>query len=457
MRRFEFKDGKSNKFWEIEVRGSAFVTRHGRIGTDGRETSKPCGSPAMAERQAASQIASKLKKGYVEVDAEAAAAPPPTPQDDTPQGLLEHKLIADPQAFEDWLVYADTLTQAGDPRGELVNIGVAWARHQASGEKKPSKELSKLLDREDELLAANAEAWFGKLVSDDAWRECFAWSLECGFWGRIRLWVDYDHDGTDIPKALAYALAHPSAKFLRELVLGLTSADGSSNYDGCIKAMTKHGSLPSLRRLYLGDFVRDESEISWVQVGSVGRLWPLLPNLESLTLKGAGIDLGNPKSSSLKSLTLRTGGLPGAAADSLARAELPALQQLSVWFGTRHYNGSCSARHVQAILNNATFANLRHLGLANADFADELATEVVRAELPKSLESLDLSMGTMTDTGAERLLRASSRLAALKQVDLSKNYLSPDMCKRLARELGNVDTSHQKQGDDEDRFVSVGE
>ena len=40
MRRFEFRDGKSNKFWEIEVDGSAFVTRHGRIGTAGRETQK---------------------------------------------------------------------------------------------------------------------------------------------------------------------------------------------------------------------------------------------------------------------------------------------------------------------------------------------------------------------------------------------------------------------------------
>lgn len=457
MRRFEFKDGKSNKFWEIETRGSAIVTRHGRIGTDGRETSKPCGSPAMAERQAASAIASKLEKGYAEVDATAVAAPPPTPAATTPQAKLEHKLIADPQAYEDWLVYADALTQAGDPRGELISIGVAWARHQASGEAKLPKALSKLLDREDELLAANADAWFGKLTSDDAWRECFAWSLQCGFWGTIRLWVDYDHNGTDIPKMLAYALAHPSAKFLREIVLGLTSADGDANYDACIRAMTKHGVMPSLRRLTIGDFVRDESEISWVHVGSVGRLWPLLPHLEALTLKGASIDLGNPKSSTLTALTLRTGGLPAAAGESLGRAELPALERLVVWFGTRYYSGSCSATHVQGILNNPKLANLRHLALANADFADDVAAEVARGELPKLLESLDLSMGTMTDAGAERLLSAREKLSRLKQLDLSSNYLSPQMCTRLARELGNVVCDTQKQGDGEDYYVSVGE
>ena len=66
MRRFEFSDGKSNKFWEIEVAGS-----------DGRETSKQFGSPAAAAKQAASAIASKLKKGYAEVaEGESAGAEP---------------------------------------------------------------------------------------------------------------------------------------------------------------------------------------------------------------------------------------------------------------------------------------------------------------------------------------------------------------------------------------------
>ena len=36
MRRFEFSDGKSDKFWEIVVEGNAFTARYGRVGTDGQ-------------------------------------------------------------------------------------------------------------------------------------------------------------------------------------------------------------------------------------------------------------------------------------------------------------------------------------------------------------------------------------------------------------------------------------
>ena len=459
MRRFEFKDGKSNKFWEIEVRGSTFVTRHGRIGTEGKETIKHFGSQNYAMAQAESAIKSKTKKGYVEVDAEAIAAEAVAaamPQDDSPQASLERKLIADPQAWDDWLVYADNLTQAGDPRGELVSIGVAWARHQAEGKKK-DKKIDALLDREDKLLQDNAATWFGKLVEDDTWRECFAWSLETGFWKEIRLWLDYDHKDADLPKALAYALDHPSCKFLRRLTLGLVGAEGDCDYEPCVRAMLKHGPLLSLRNLYIGDFVRDETEISWVHVSSVGRLWALYPNLESMTLRGGGIDLGNPKSTSLRSLTLNTGGLPGPAGESLGRAELPNLTRLEVWFGTTNYGGSCNGGHARGILTNKHLAKLEHLALANADFANDIATEVSRNDLPPKLRTLDLSMGTMTDTGAKRLLAASDKLSKLDRIDLDSNFLSPAMCTRLKKELGNVSVARQKTSDGDWYYVSVGE
>lgn len=447
MRRFEFRDGKSNKFWEIEVDGSTVQTRHGRIGTAGRETRKPQGSAASAAKQAEREIASKLGKGYVEVDGATPAES--KPEADTPIAALEHKLIADPLAHDDWLVYADALINAGDPRGELITIGVALAREDG--------DPKQLRAREDALLQANAEAWFGKFVSDDDWRECFGWTLNNGFWGRIRLWVDYDHNGTDIPKALAHALAHPSAKFLRELVLGLTSAEGDANYDGCIRALINHGPLPSLRELFIGDFNRDESEISWVQVGNVGPLWPLLPNLERLTLKGAGIRLGNLKSPTLRSLAIHTGGLPQAAGESLGRAELPALEHLEVWFGTTNYGGSCSAAEARGILQNPSFAKVRSLGLADADFADDIASEVAQAEPWPTLERLDLSMGTMTDAGAERILAVAKKFAGLAQIDLSRNFLSSPMCGRIRAALPNAKIDSQKQAEGDWYYVSVGE
>ncbi|MBO6933684.1 MAG: DNA ligase [Deltaproteobacteria bacterium] len=67
MRRFEYKDQKSNKFWEIEREGSSVTTRWGKIDTSGQTKTKDLGTDAKAEAHVDKQIASKVKKGYAEV------------------------------------------------------------------------------------------------------------------------------------------------------------------------------------------------------------------------------------------------------------------------------------------------------------------------------------------------------------------------------------------------------
>ncbi len=67
MRRFEFEDGSSQKFWEIEVTESAYMVRYGRIGAKGREQTKTFASEAEAQAAAEKQIKQKLRKGYVEL------------------------------------------------------------------------------------------------------------------------------------------------------------------------------------------------------------------------------------------------------------------------------------------------------------------------------------------------------------------------------------------------------
>lgn len=63
--RLEFKDGKSAKFWEVEITGSSFIRRWGRIGTPGREQRETFKSASATLSAAQSLIDSKLRKGYV--------------------------------------------------------------------------------------------------------------------------------------------------------------------------------------------------------------------------------------------------------------------------------------------------------------------------------------------------------------------------------------------------------
>lgn len=67
MRRFEYRDATSSKFWEIEQQGSTMTTRWGRVGTEGQTKSKDLGTEAKAEAEIAKQIRGKTGKGYQEI------------------------------------------------------------------------------------------------------------------------------------------------------------------------------------------------------------------------------------------------------------------------------------------------------------------------------------------------------------------------------------------------------
>ena len=75
-RRFEYRDEKSSKFWEISVAGNSFTVRYGKIGTDGQSQPKEFADAATAEKQAQKLIAEKIGKGYQEVVAETKPSTP---------------------------------------------------------------------------------------------------------------------------------------------------------------------------------------------------------------------------------------------------------------------------------------------------------------------------------------------------------------------------------------------
>src|SRR5207302_39242 len=65
-RYFEFVEGKSNKFWEITLSGKEVTTRYGKIGSDGRGTTKSFADEAKAKQFAEKIIGEKTGEGYVE-------------------------------------------------------------------------------------------------------------------------------------------------------------------------------------------------------------------------------------------------------------------------------------------------------------------------------------------------------------------------------------------------------
>lgn len=70
-RRFEYSDGKSNKFWEIELKGTDVVTSYGRIGGTAQSTTKGFKSAADAVKAHDKLVAEKVGKGYMETGSSA--------------------------------------------------------------------------------------------------------------------------------------------------------------------------------------------------------------------------------------------------------------------------------------------------------------------------------------------------------------------------------------------------
>ena len=64
MPRYEFSEGTSNKFWEINLSGKSFTTTYGKIGTSGQTTIKQFKSDADAKKEYDKLVAEKVKKGY---------------------------------------------------------------------------------------------------------------------------------------------------------------------------------------------------------------------------------------------------------------------------------------------------------------------------------------------------------------------------------------------------------
>jgi predicted DNA-binding WGR domain protein len=67
VRRFEFSEGTSNKFWEIELHGSSYTVSFGRIGHKPQTSGRTFASPAEAMRAYEKIVDEKVGKGYQEV------------------------------------------------------------------------------------------------------------------------------------------------------------------------------------------------------------------------------------------------------------------------------------------------------------------------------------------------------------------------------------------------------
>jgi hypothetical protein len=226
--------------------------------------------------------------------------------------------------------------------------------------------------------------------------------------------------------------------------------------------VTARKHLPQVKAIFLGDIIYEECEVSWIEQGDVSPLFNAFPELEILEIRGSnGLSLGTLQNAShLKKLVLQSGGLPARVVREVIGANLPELEILSLFFGSPNYGGNATVEDLAPLLAGERFPKLKHLGLCNSEFADEIAQAVAQAPIMKRIDVLDLSLGTLTDEGAQALLD-SPLVSKLKQLDLHYHYCSEAMMERLQALPIEVDVSDHQQPDvydgEESRYCAVSE
>ncbi len=303
-------------------------------------------------------------------------------------------------------------------------------------------------------ISEQTEAFFGKRVLDYVSGKAVTNDPQTVY----RLSLDYDADRS-MADLLEEFLGQVDTQALEALVIGAWAEPHDTSPDDALDLLVRRAAeLPRLKALFVGDMTYEECEISWIIQGNYLPLLQAFPALEALRIRGStSLQLPPFSHAGLRELVIECGGLPREITQALASSSLPALEHLELWLGTSDYGFEGDTDLFRQLLQALRTPRLRHLGLRNAEIADELARWLAGEPWVADLHTLDLSLGTLGDAGAEALC-ASPYLARLARLDLSHHYVSAPLQARLRAAIPGVVLNDEQVSDDEDdRYVAVGE
>jgi len=462
---FEFHQGKSDKFWTIELSGNAHTVCYGRAGTDGQTKAKEFPDEAKARASYEKLIAQKTGKGYVEVvdrtqsrSAQVKAAQRSAKE----QEPFLQEILKNPDDLDGYGVYADWLMEAGDPRGEFVGAQVRLEDESLSAADR--KQLKKV---EAKLLKDHGPDWLGDLAPhfDAKAQKRFDWLKKNAYqYTFARGFLDSLTVEILLPD-FAKVLKRPQhARMLRRLVV--RDAPMEWSYDGDDDPFEGgdwgDDDVPGLVTLTGAKF-ENLRHLEWAEdpVGchlSARGIEPLIramPRLETLHLEAHHVDtekLFKLKMPQLRSLTvhhLHEYPLELLAKNkSLTNLEAVAFHPHALEPGDD--NAYIRLEGLRAICRSKSLTGLKHLELRSSDVGNEGIAELVGSPLLGQLKILDLTYGCITDEGAETL--AGADLSGLDRLVLASNYITPAGIKTLRATGVNLAAVNQLKGEpDEER------
>lgn len=270
-----------------------------------------------------------------------------------------------------------------------------------------------------------------------------------------KLSVDYDQyeDGVKIVDLIEELAGKDESLQLESLIIGDWGGAYENDSSDIVEALVRlKDSFPQLRSLFIGDMSYEECEVSWIMQSNIGPILTAYPELRSLTIKGStGLSLDPAQHDKLEELIIICGGLGKDVIASISEGSFKSLKKLELYLGVDNYGFDGSLEDVLTLIEPGKFPQLTYLGLKDSEIQDEIAIAVADAPIVDQLHTLDLSMGTLSDKGAEALLQ-SEKIKKLELLDLNYHYMSDDMMNRWRQSGIKVDISDQQDIDEDEDY-----
>ncbi|MGX4585235.1 STM4015 family protein [Paenibacillus chitinolyticus] len=271
----------------------------------------------------------------------------------------------------------------------------------------------------------------------------------------VKLSIDYDQheDGKKMKDLLEELANSPQSAELTSLIIGDWGGAYENDSEETVETLVSlKDRFPKLTSLFIGDMGFEECEVSWIMQSNLAPLLEAYPVLRSFTIKGStGLDLNPARHENLEELTIICGGLGKNVIHQIYEGSFPRLKKLELYLGVDEYGFDGSLEDVLKLTEPGKFPELTYLGLKNSEIQDELAIALADAPILDGLHTLDMSDGTLSDTGAEALLN-SEKVKKLQYLDLSHHYMSDEMVKRWKSSGLNVNTDDQQDMDEDDDY-----
>jgi predicted DNA-binding WGR domain protein len=450
MRRFEFKDVTTSKFWQISQEGPQLTVSWGQIGAKGQTRTRIFDSPDTAFKNQCDLIGEKLVNGYIEVTADGLPIAPQAPQ--TPTGPSSQSQEA-PQSQEGRRAILQNawghtiiLTQlglhviTGEGPDRLV---------QTLGSSKEAEEhfnRIKMVRQKEGYEAQRLEPMSSETVAPPTRLEL------AGFEGKIdfndgRLLISFDGDfDSEIPGIVCDALVDHIEQLAPRYVQLLC---GTQSPKAGWEQALDNKSLESVEAFVFDTPYSTTQRQGRNSMGSLDAVTRACPNLKNLFATGA-LALNPVGHLKLETLHLLGEPLSLSLLEALGECYFPSLKSLTLWLGDAGPDvesttvssifsieaSSLREIHVGGIFNVDASSFLAKVAthkmphqLKNLRIYGECSLEDVKSILEnhsesfESLETLELLVWDEEDTGEnEWAIQVGSRLLSLKNIDEDEQH-----------------------------------